>query len=174
MVSIHRKGVVMRRNLLIPFGLMALLLSSVAMGGTAFAVPAAHAAAAISPSPHVTCSKSGCNNTDPYATGCASNTDPSSKKYITHVVAGDAFVWLVYSPACGTNWTELDTTYDDHVEYFYGQINRASGPDGGTLSYSYSSSSYTWLNTNQVYAPNNQAQACGAAGNAAVNCTGFV
>lgn len=120
------------------------------------------------------CSQNGCNNTDPYATGCASTTNPNTKKFLIYAIDGDAYVWLMYSPACGTNWTEIHTAYDDHVEYFYAKINRAAGPDGGALSFAASSNKYKWFNSNQVYSLHNKAQACGAAGSASVNCTSYL
>ena len=119
-----------------------------------------------------TCSGNGCNNTDPYATHCADNY-----KWVAYTrvddSGGDAgYVYLEYSNICYTNWTQVANSGSQSV-YLYAKITRASGPDGGSLTYSYSSV-YNWIEVNQVYALHNQAQACGSIGNGSVNCTVWV
>lgn len=123
-----------------------------------------------------TCSGNGCNNTDPFATHCTDlNLDGAyavtNINIITPNVSGG--VYLMYSTICKTNFTIVSTS-PAVTTYMYAQINRASGPDGGSLSYNYSSSQFTWINTNQVYSPNNQAQACGAFTGSGVQCTGLI
>ena len=166
-----KKGIYNRVFVFLMAGLLSIVLF-LSMQGSALASPRAQTR--VQPLT-ATCSGNGCNNTDPYATGCVGNKGNDFVTYISTAYGGDgdAVVWLMYSPTCGTNWAELHTATDDHVEYLYGQINRASGVDGGALSFHYSSSQYTWINTNQVYAPHNAAQACGASINSSVVCTNY-
>lgn len=131
----------------------ALLVSSAPAGAATVAAPQAAA---------VTCSGNGCNNTDPFATGCGNSgayevAGVPIYKGSTSVVAGYAQLW--YSSTCGTNWTEVVVNNDglNDIFYEYGQLNIA---DGRSLSYGYNGYG-TPLWTNQEYAPTVTAQACG-------------
>ena len=116
--------------------------------------------------PNVICSGNGCNDTDPYATGCAAH----GFKDVADVSDGYVIVELDYSYTCGTNWTQVYRV-KRRVGYASGCVARRSGPDGGPLYTCYSSSSFSWINTNQVYARDNLAQACGNGGVGLGICT---
>jgi Protein of unknown function (DUF2690) len=118
--------------------------------------------------PGVSCSGNGCNNQDPYGTGCAQG----GYKRVASVSDLWVRVELEYSYACGTNWTQV-YRLDGHAGYASGCVSRKSGQDGGALSYCYASSRYSWINTNQVWAPHNVAQACGNGGHAFGVCTNW-
>src|SRR5215471_9809212 len=78
--------------------LAALAVLAIPMG-TATVLAAQPAAAA-------TCSGTGCNDTDPYATGCSYNN------YEVHGAADPVYggtLELWYGPSCGTNWTRYDS-----------------------------------------------------------------
>lgn len=140
--------------------------------GTLFFLAPARAAFAASGTPHeaavVTCSKNGCNNLDPYQTGCASG----GYKRVAAVSDLWVRVELEYSFTCGTNWTQV-YRLDGHVGYAAGCVARQPGPDGGPLSTCYHSNQYAWINTNQVWAPDNVAQACGNGGIGMGVCTNW-
>ena len=163
-----KKGTYNRALVFFIAGLLSIALF-LSMQGSALA----SAKAQKSVRPLVTCSGNGCNNTDPFATGCA-DTNLDIDEFLTHTTdENGVWVELWYSKVCHTNFTIIYADYSD-AAYYYGQINRDTGSDGGALSYSYSSSQHSWINTNQVYSPHNAAQACGAGSNAPVVCTVFV
>lgn len=130
--------------------------------------------------PAVSCSGNGCNNTDPYATGCGNSRKFVASATVTDPVSGiSAQVDLEFSTVCGTNWTEVHPTNAGGTDQCLdGVINRASGPDGGALTFSFESCAFTFINTNQVFAPDNKAQACGfvnpVARNSPEGCTAFI
>ncbi len=124
-------------------------------------------AQATSHSPFISCAGNGCNHLDPYATGCASADDPvASAQY------GGVTVVLMYSTVCGTNWTQVYANTGKSGE-LSGCISRKAGPDGGATTDCYESTSYSWINTNQLYSPHNLAEACGNNGHPFGVCTGW-
>lgn len=127
---------------------------------TAFASPAKTLA------PLASCSQSGCNNTDPYSTRCSDAFKAVSQKDVYDIYGiKTGTIYEEYSTICDTNWAEFHSTATSPSPSvtLYARIERFSGPDGSDIQYSYSSTACTWINTNQVYSPNNQAQACGHA-----------
>ncbi len=149
---------------------VALATSVSALGVVASAAPA---------SASVTCSGSGCNDTDPYATGCASSAYVPSGARVTlykgstSVAAGYAELW--YSTTCHTNWTEV-VIYDDGLNDIYSEYGAVLLADGRSLSYT--NDGYgTPLWTNQEYAPTTLARACGQiladSFSTGVDCTGW-
>lgn len=116
----------------------------------------AQAAAA---APTVSCSGSGCNNTDPATTGCANNAYTVETQYITFNGQQIGKVELRWSPTCQTNWTRV-TKLGGFYTYVYGTLQTTNG--SVLTSYgAYGSQVYT----NQWYAPNLLVQACGVLAN---------
>lgn len=176
----------MKKLLLVPLTAF-LVLMMFATSGTAHAAsvpamqPQAHAVA-LAPmhalAPAVSCSGNGCNNTDPYATGCGNSRRLVTSTVDTNHFGEQANVDLEFSTVCQTNWTEVHPITGSGNQCLDGVINRASGPDGGALTFSFDSCSFTFINTNQVFAPHNAAQACGIIdpkfANDHLACTNFV
>ena len=144
------------------------LLVAATPTGTAFASGGSGHHASVNKT-HVTpsygCSGNGCNNTDPASTGCASSSSTNSVYQVGNAAAlSGGEVQLMYSSGCGTNWSRV-SSLSGGVHYIWAQINRASGTDGGALSYSASwgpsIGTITIFYSNQVYSPHNAAQACG-------------
>jgi hypothetical protein len=106
----------------------------------------------------VTCAGEGCSGLDPYTTGCAASfytlrsLDDSS---------GLLRVELEYSVLCGTKWTQA--YWLDQVSRPLGaNIIRRRGSDGGEEVFHYWSDGggSWWVNTDQIWSPDNPADAC--------------
>jgi Protein of unknown function (DUF2690) len=101
-----------------------------------------------------TCSGNGCNGLDPYSTGCAA----SMYTIVVASVGSIGHVELEYSTICQTNWDQI---YGNGVEYLAGCVVRKAGPDGPVASKCYSSTQYSWINTNMLWSPHNLDDASG-------------
>lgn len=105
------------------------------------------------------CSGSGCNHRDPYSTGCAASMFTVATAYVN---AGSVTgrVELEYSRVCQTNWDQMYS--GNGVEYLAGCVARKAGPDGPADGDCYSSTQYSWINTNMLWSPHNvdDASAC--------------
>lgn len=107
----------------------------------------------------VLCSGNGCTHQDPYATGCATSMYTVTTSYLDGgSVTGQ--VELEYSSVCQTNWDQIYS--GNGVEYLAGCVVRKSGPDGPSDGECYSSTHFSWINTNMVWSLHNvdDASAC--------------
>ncbi len=101
-----------------------------------------------------TCSGNGCNGLDPYSTGCAASLYTVAVASVGNIGS----VELEYSATCQTNWEQI---YGNGVEYLAGCVVRKAGPDGPVASACYSSTRYSWINTNMLWSPHNLDDASG-------------
>ena len=116
-----------------------------------------------------TCSGNGCNYTDPYTSGCAANFWTVQGVWAPD---GSTYLELEWSPLCGTNWTQLYNANPwGAVTWLYAAVNRAAGPDGPAIWTRYYSANYSWINSDQLWAPDNLAEACGANSSGILYCT---
>jgi hypothetical protein len=100
------------------------------------------------------CSGKGCNHQDPYAMKCADSMYPVADAPLK----GIGLVELEYSTVCQTNW---DQVYGTHVEYLAGCVVREAGSDGPFDDACYSSTRFSWINTNMLWSPHNLDDATG-------------
>jgi len=101
------------------------------------------------PASAATCSGHGCDNTDPYQTGCANGAYP--------VIKGTApdygvLLELWWSPTCQTNWAEVDS--DGFPTYLWTKLQNGTQ----TVHYHFTFNGWAW--SNQLYAPTTNADAC--------------
>lgn len=133
--------------------------------GATFLAAAILTASAIlfaTPSFAATCGGTGCDHTDPYATGCAGSgasyyvvASTPIYKGSTNVQAG--YIQLWYSGTCGTNWARI-VVYDDGLnDIFYVKSGVYTADDRSDIYDQYPGTSWT----NQLYAPTVRAKACG-------------
>lgn len=101
-----------------------------------------------------TCSGNGCNGLDPYSTGCAASMYTVAVASVGNI----GRVELEYSAICQTNWGQI---YGNGVEYLAGCVVRKAGSDGPVASKCYSSTRYSWINTNMLWSPHNLDDASG-------------
>src|SRR5450432_1136871 len=101
---------------------------------------------------YVLCPGNGCNHQDPYAMGCAASMYPVA---IAPLDGGSVTgqVVLEYSSVCQTNWNQIYS--DNGAEYLAGCVIRKAGPDGPTDADCYSSTRFSWINTNMLWSPHN-------------------
>jgi Protein of unknown function (DUF2690) len=102
----------------------------------------------------VLCSGKGCNHQDPYTMRCADSMSPVADAPLK----GIGLVELEYSTVCQTNW---DQVYGTHVEYLAGCVVRKAGSDGPFDDACYSSTRFSWINTNMLWSPHNLDDATG-------------
>ena len=109
------------------------------------------------PAAAATCSGTGCNNTDPYATGCGSGD------YVVHSAADRVYggtLQLWYGPNCGTNWTRYDSpnTIQHYIwvvqQIYYNHNYYYTSSDEFGFKYA----GWTW--SDQIYSPAFPADAC--------------
>lgn len=107
---------------------------------------------------YVLCSGNECNHQDPYAMGCAASMYPVA---IASLDGGSVTgqVVLEYSSVCQTNWEQIYS--DNGAEYLAGCVMRKAGPDGPTDADCYSSTRFSWINTNMLWSPHNLDDAAG-------------
>ncbi len=98
--------------------------------------------------PAILCSGTGCNHQDPYATGCAASMYTVAVAYVDGIGRAE----LEYSSACQTNWDQI---YGNRAEYLAGCVVRQAGPDGPSDAACYTSTQYSWINTNMLWSPRN-------------------
>ena len=67
-------------------------------------------------------------------------------------IKGIGLVELEYSTTCQTNW---DQVYGTKMEYLSGCVVREAGSDGPADYQCYSSTHYSWINTNMIWSPHN-------------------
>jgi Protein of unknown function (DUF2690) len=107
---------------------------------------------------NVLCSGNGCNHLDPYATGCAASMYTVTTAYVdAGAITGR--VELEYSSVCQTNWDQIYS--GNGVEFLAGCVVRNAGPDGPSDEACYSSTQYSWVNTNMLWSPHNVDAASG-------------
>ena len=100
----------------------------------------------------VLCSGNGCNHQDPYATGCASSMYTVTTAYL-NAGAITGRVELEYSSICQTNWDQIYS--GNGGEFLAGCVTRKAGPDGPADSRCYSSTRYSWIDTDMLWSPHN-------------------
>jgi hypothetical protein len=108
---------------------------------------------------NTTCYGSGCNNLDPYATGCANGAYEvtSAGRYLRNPYGGTngSVVHLFWSPRCQTNWavvTQPQPCYDSEGTVVFANVENLS--NGVWVDFSYQSKTaptYVW--GNMVYSP---------------------
>jgi hypothetical protein len=103
---------------------------------------------------NVLCSGKGCNHQDPYSMKCANSMYPVADAPLK----GIGLVELEYSTVCQTNW---DQVYGTHVEYLAGCVVRKAGSDGPFDDACYSSTRFSWINTDMLWSPHNLDDATG-------------
>jgi hypothetical protein len=100
----------------------------------------------------VLCSGKGCDHRDPYATGCAASMYTVATAYLNAgLVTGR--VELEYSSVCQTNWDQIYS--GNGVEFLAGCVVRNAGPDGPEAYDCYSSTHFSWIDTNMLWSPHN-------------------
>ncbi len=137
------------------------LIAVVGLAGSVSIVAASASAGAATTYviPHVTCSGTGCNGQDPYATGCASGAYEitSAGRYLTDPY-GDtngSIIHLFWSPRCQTNWavvTQPQSCSDSEGTAVWANVqNRTTGQWVDYVYQAKTAPTYVW--GNMVYSP---------------------